>query len=218
MNRLTYCAAALALVAAPAVGHAAPAPKTVPTTLYMHGPSVVGEVDSVGWLGTATLGESPFTLDSAAPTSADAKSMSYVTVFNDKCTGQPMYPTFQGALAGKIVGDLTLSLHFLSAPATLTAQVWVDTEVYGCEANLGYIPPHAIVTFDVPAGESTVEVKIPRISEKKRTVRKQVIVMIHAPQVPAYEGQVGRIRYDSTATPSSVSFACVPIKGSKRCA
>ena len=216
MRRAVGIAAAAAVLVLSSVGHAAPARKPVPTTLFMHGPSAVGELDAVTWLAGLFPPQSPFTLDTTAPTGADSKSMSYTSVVNDQCTGVPFYPTFQGTMEGSIVGDLTLSLHFISAPAKLTAQVWVDTGLYQC--NLTYQQPHARVTFDVPAGESAVTVTIPNLASKKRSVRTGITVMILAPQVPAYEGQLGRIRYDSTATPSSVSFSCVPKKPATACA
>lgn len=215
MKRIAVAVACL--LALPGVGHAAAAPKATPVTMFMHGPTAVGEVDSAGWLLDLFPPQSPFTLDTTPPTGTTDKSMSYTSVFNDQCTGQPFYPTYQGKLAGTLSGDLTLSLHFLSAPAKLTAQVWVDTKLYGCDTNLEYVPPHSKVQFDVPAGQSSVKVTIPALTGKKRSVRTGITVMILAPQVPRYEGQVGRLRYDSAAYPSSVTFSCVPKKPAKSC-
>ncbi|HVE64883.1 MAG TPA: hypothetical protein VNB94_13920 [Mycobacteriales bacterium] len=196
-----------------APGHAAP--KGVPTALFMHGPSQLGEVDGAKWVAALTFAnESPLTMDAVKPTAAEGKSMSYVSVVNDACTGTPMYPTFVAKLDGSISSDLTLALHSLSAPGTYTARVWVDTAIFQC--NLEYVAPAAQAQFTLPAGESRAEVVVPAPS-RKRSVRKTITVMIFAPQVPAYGGQVGRLRYDAAATPSGLSFLCTPRKGRSSC-
>lgn len=197
-------------------GHAAPAAKAVPTALYMHGPSTLGEEDGVRWLATLQFpNESPLTLDAVPPTAAEGKSMSYVSAVNDVCTGVPMYPTFVAKLDGTIDSELALVLHSLSLPGKYTARVWVDTGIFQC--NLEYVSPAAQVEFTVPAGESRVEVVMPKLSTKKRSVRKTLTLMVFAPQVPAYAGQVGRLRYDAAATPSGVNFLCTPRKGRSAC-
>ncbi len=217
MKRLIVAVLVMTGVLAQVVaGHAAAPRRTVPTALYMHGPSQLGEQDGATWVAALTFDEeSPFTLDAVKPAAAQGKSMSYVSAVNDQCTGTPMYPTFVAQLDGTIDSELSLVLHSLSAPGTYTAQVWVDTGIFQC--NLEYVPPASQVKFTVPAGESRVEVVMPKLSTKKRSVRKTMTVMVFAPQVPAYAGQVGRLRYDAAATPSGVSFLCTPRKGRSSC-
>jgi len=142
-------------------GLAAPAPRSVPVALFLHGPSQLGEVDGVKWVAALTFAnESPLTMDAVKPTAAEGKSMSYVSAVNDVCTGTPMYPTFVAKLDGTIVGEPSMVLHSLSIPGTYTARVWVDTAIFQC--NLEYAPPASQVTFDLPAGESRVEVVMPK--------------------------------------------------------
>lgn len=134
---------------------------------------------------------------------------------NDVCTGVPFYPTFAGKLNGTIDGPVTLTLNSVSAPGTYTARIWTDTEIFQCNAE--YTPPAAEKEFDLPAGESTVKVVLPLPSKKDRDVAFQLTVMIYAPTVPAYRGQVGRLKYDGAAALSAASFACVPRRGHKTC-
>jgi hypothetical protein len=212
LSLLAICV--LALTAAPAA--AAPRPAGVRQTLYMHGPSQLGEQDAAAWLATLKFTKtSPFTLDTKKPQAAQAKSMGYASLLNDQCSGTPVYPTFQGALVGTLTSLPELDLHLLGAPGRLRAQIWIDTPMYMC--NLEYVSPVATVDFDVPAGQARVKVRFPKLSSR-RTARKQITVMILAPTVPAYSGQMGRLQYDGVSAASSMSFVCMPAKGRRSCA
>jgi hypothetical protein len=191
----------------------ADATSPVPTTLYMHGSSALGEQDGVNWVAS-TFTESALTLSATKPT-GDSKSMSYAGMVNDVCTGVPLYPTFAGKLNGTIAGPVRLTLSSLSAPGTYTARIWTDADIFQCNAD--YSPPVAEAEFDVPAGESTVKVDLPIASPRDRDVSVQLTVMVYAPTIPAYRGQVGRLRYDGVTTPSGASFVCTPRRGHKTC-
>jgi hypothetical protein len=203
----------LLLAALLATPTSASAGSQVATTLYMHGGAAVGEQDGIAWLAS-TFTESALTLSAARP-SGDSKSMSYAGMVNDVCTGVPFYPTFVGDVAGTITGSLTLTLHSVSAPGTYTARVWTDTGLFQCNAD--YVPPAGEVSFDLPAGQSTVKVVVPIPGKRDRVVDGTLTVMVYAPTVPAYRGQVGRLLYDGTSAASSVSFPCAPFKRHKTC-
>jgi hypothetical protein len=212
----------LALLSAVAVllvtGHAGAVPKPVASrvTMFMHGKSTLGEQDAAAWLATLKFTKtSPFTLDTKKPKGSQAKSMGYASLLNDQCSGTPVYPTFEGPLVGTVTSLPELDLHLVGAPGRLRAQVWIDTPMYMC--NLEYVPPVATVDFDVPAGQTRVKVKFPKMS-KRRTAKKQILVMILAPTVPAYSGQQGRLQYDAVGAASSMSFVCLPPAGRRTCA
>lgn len=206
-------------IASPAVAGKKKKVKPVKTTLYMHGQAPAGEADGLQWLADGAGPQSPMTLDTNEPTDPAPKSMNYFSpLLNDECTGLPLgFPTFTGPLAGTIVGDAKMTLHFASAPATIKARIWADVGAFSaCNSSAGenYIEPASEVDVEVPAGSNAVEVVFPKLKLKSTSF---VMIEVLALSGTDYKGQVGRLLYDSTATPSSITFNCIPVKG-KSCA
>jgi hypothetical protein len=186
--------------------------KPVETTLYMHGPSQFGEVDGVEWFAGGGAGMSPLTLDTNEPGAGQPKSMNYFSPpFNDQCTGLPLaFPTFNGDVTGTIVGDATLKLNFLSAPATgVLARIWADVPPFSA-CNDAYIEPASEVAFDIPAGRNEVEVVFEDLNLKSQSF---VLIEVLAMSGADWRGQTGRLLYDSADAASSFTFNCLPAKG-----
>lgn len=184
--------------------------KPVATTLYFHGSAPFGEADGVQWFADGT-GTPPGTLTPDEPTDAQPKSQNFFSpALNDQCTGLPLaFPTFQGSLEGKIVGDVKLFANFLSAPATVTARLWTDVPVFSC--NEAYVEPASEVQVDVPPGNNEVEIVFEDLDLPSQA---WVLVEILAPSGTDYRGQVGRLLYDSTSAATRLEFQCVPSSGS----
>jgi hypothetical protein len=199
---------AAGLLAAPAAARKKKKPKPVQTTMYMHGTAPLGEVDGVQWFADNT---NYTTMDGVEPTDPAPKSMNFFSpALNDQCTGLPLaFPTFVGDLQGTIKGDAKLALHFASAPGTVTARIWADIAPFS-QCNDAYVAPASEVQFDVPAGQNEVEVVFEKLNLKATSF---IMVEILVPSGPAYGGQIGRLLYDSTATPTSIEFGCVPAAG-----
>lgn len=189
--------------------------KPVKTTLYMHGQTPSGEVDGVQWFADGAGFQSPLTLDTTEPSDPMPKSMNYFNpALNDQCTGLPLgFPTFTGTLAGTIVGDAKMTLHFASAPAAIKARIWTDIAPFSA-CNENYIEPASEVDVDVPAGQNAVEVTFPKLKLK---AANSIMIEILALSGSDYRGQVGRLLYDSTAAPTSITFNCIPAAGAKTC-
>ena len=200
---------ASALVVAPA--EAKKKAKPVEHTLYLHGVNQFGEADGVQWFNDGAGPESVTTMSPEEPASGPPKSMNYFNPgLNDQCTGLPLaFPTFTTPVNGTIVGDATMKLHFLSAPATIQARIWTDIGAFvGC--NEAYVEPASEVDIEIPPGQSEVEVTFPKLKLKGTYL---LMVEILAYSGDAYEGQVGRLLYDSDTTASSITFDCVPGAG-----
>ncbi len=198
----------LVLVASMAtVSEAKPKAKPVKTTLYMHGNYPVGEVDGADWLANATP---PMAMDPNEPTDAQPKSMTFFNpALNDQCSGLPLgFATWVGPLAGTITGDAKLTAHFVSAPGTIKARIWVDTPVFSC--NDAFIPPAAEVDVTLPAGPGSVEIVFPKLKLKGTY---NIMIELLAYSGADYKGQVGRVLYDSTSYATSLEFMCTPAKG-----
>lgn len=221
MKKLVVLALAMGLVAGSMLPAAAGKKKAKPveTTMYMHGVAPFGEADGAQWFADGAGPQSPMTLDGEEPSGAAPKSMNYFSpALNDQCTGLPLaFPTFTGSLNGTMVGDAKMTLHFASAPAKVTARLWTDVGAFtGCNSSAGenYIEPASEVQVDVPGGNSSVEVVFPGLKQKAvGSIMIEVLVLSGSD----YKGEVGRLLYDSTGTPSNIVFGCVPPKGAKSC-
>ena len=199
------------LIAAPA--SAKKKAKPVATTLFMHGPTTVGEVDGGVWAADG-FGPTPFTLDGVEPTDPIPDSMGLANpALNDQCTGLPLgFPSFVGNLTGTIKGDAKIIANFVSAPGTVTARIWADVPVFTC--NDAYIEPASEVDVELPSGQGEVEIVFPDLNLK---VGSFINIEILAYGGTEYKGQLGRLLYDSPSAPSRIEFNCVPAGKAKSC-
>jgi hypothetical protein len=205
--------AALALVSGlimvsllPSAGAAAP--KTVKTTLYLHGNTPVGE----GAEAAVNLSDGlEMKLDTTPPTDPAPKSYNFNNpVGNDKCSGNStFFPTWNGDLAGTIVGDVTWTAHFVSPPSQVIARIWTDTPISSC--NESYIEPAKEVIVDIPAGRNAVDIVFPKL-KLKAGANIMVELLQRSPS------KQGRVLYDATGFESALTFNCIPPKGAKTCA
>ncbi len=223
MRKLLIVALTAGLVAASLTTPAAAGKKKakpVETTLFMHGQAPFGEVDGAQWFADGLGAQSPMTLDTEEPSGALPKSMNFFSpLLNDECTGLPLgFPTFTGALAGTIVGNAKMTLHFASAPSTIKARLWTDVGAFaGCNSSAGenYIEPASEVDVVVPPGQSSVEVVFPKLKQK---AAGSIMIEVLALSGSDYKGQVGRLLYDAPSAATNIVFDCIPAKGSKTCA
>ncbi|HVF53324.1 MAG TPA: hypothetical protein VNC78_06910 [Actinomycetota bacterium] len=199
----------LTCVASPALAakKKKPAAKPVATTLYMHGNYPAGEVDGVDWLANSVP---PMSMDTTPGSEPFPRSMTiFNPLLNDQCSGIPLaFPTWVGNITGTIVGDAKITAHFLSAPGTITARIWVDTPVMSC--NDAYIPPASEVDFALPSGQGSVEIVFPNL---KLTAQANVMIEILSYSGTGYKGQVGRVLYDSASAETKLEFSCIPASG-----
>jgi hypothetical protein len=188
--------------------------KAVATTLYLHGRAPVGEADLPDtW--TSSLW---FAMDPTEPADPTPKSMfvtNYVGGPNTACSGNGLLPTWKGALAGAVKGDLTVTLHTVATPATaLNVELFPDGSG-GCDSDLGstgYAPPAAAATVDVPPGPGVTEVKFENVNFKAAA---SLVMMLSIGNGP-HPGQV-RVLFDGADYGSKIEFKCVPSSG-KKCA
>jgi hypothetical protein len=188
---------------------AARKPKPVATTLYMHGTLPVADLTE--WLTGAANGTHRM-MDATEPAAGAPKSQSFSFVAgNLQCTGNELFPSWEGKIAGKLASDVTIKANFVSAPTTVTARVWIDVPFGSCtSSNTGatdFQPPVAEVTVDVPPGSNEVEIVLEGLKGKK--AKFSMIVQLHQ---TSPTGQ-GRILYDSADFASRVEFKCIPASG-----
>jgi hypothetical protein len=203
------------------VGFAGPAQakkaKPVVTTLFLHGSAPLGEGDS----NAANNEFQP--MDTAEPEGGQDKSKqitNYLVGPNVQCAGNTLFPVWSGTVKGKIVGDMKLTFSAAGTPGTVLIRVWPDI-AEGPLCNEMMPEPAGEVEASLPAGEGTVEAVIPKVNfTAKSTLMVQVSPVILV-DIPDPGGSLlspffARILYDSTASPSSLEFTCIP-KG-KTCA
>ncbi|MDQ3957670.1 MAG: hypothetical protein M3273_05035 [Actinomycetota bacterium] len=214
MKKFVIVGLAAGLVAASLAGPAVAKkkPKPVPVTMYMHGAQPLGEIDGAQWAADGFGAKSYTTLDTTEPSGAQPKSQFYGNpALNDQCSGLPLgFPTFTGDFAGTIVGDAKLTIHTAGAPGKIIARIWGDVGAFTA-CNDAYIPPTSEIEVDVPAGQGEVEAVFPGLNLKASTM---ILIEILTPSGTDAAGRpVGRLLYDSTATPSRIEFSCIPASG-----
>lgn len=178
--------------------------KAVPTTLYFHGESPSGELDSAPGLVDLV---SFMRMDTDEPTGSEPRSKGYVWS-NYLCAGNRLHPVWVGDVTGRIVGDLKMTFTNVSAPQEVDIRIWND--VYAQLCNADYQDPAATVTVAIPAGQSVVEVTIPNVSF---ITQGRLMVQISPTNVVTDVPGLGRVLYDSVDADSRIEFSCIPKKG-----
>lgn len=179
--------------------------RAVPTTLYFHGSTPSGEVDSAGGLIDLTTF---MVMDPVPPTESQSRSKGYVWS-NYQCAGNRLHPVWVGDVSGKIVGDIKLTFTSASAPQSIDVRVWPDLFAQACNAD--YRKPAADVTVEVPAGHGVVEVDIP---SKGFVAYRGLMIQLSPTSVGTDTPGLGRMFYDSTEAESRIEFKCIPQRGS----
>lgn len=202
-----------ASLAGPAI--AAKKAKAVPTTLYLHGTTAVGEVDNYPLVASATY----MKMDTTEPSGAEPKSKfftNYVGGPNTECAGNDFFPVWVGDVAGTIKGDVKVTFNTIASPGgVVDVQVWPDVASQLCtNETLGafdYPEPAGQVRVDIPAGPGSVEAVIEGVNF---TAGSKLMLQL----TPAIDKPfVGRALYDSTSYVSKIEFSCTPARGAKAC-
>lgn len=186
----------------------------VATTLYMHGNMPVGDgLEFVNGVQNATN----MKMDPTEPAAGAPKSMSFsLPVGNEQCAGNDLFPSWSGTVTGKLASDLKMTAHFVAAPSTITARVWLDVPFGSCTSSTAGVadfkPPVAEVQVEVPAGHNEVVIDFPGLKGKK--VQSIMVVELHTNSPTAQ----GRVLYDSADMATRLEFACIPAKGATSCA
>jgi hypothetical protein len=212
MRRVSAMVLVLGLVFGAVTSAQAKKSKPVKATLYLHGTETLGEVDLAN-----NFGASYNKMSTAEPTGEAPKSLQFTTwtgdpaMWND-CAGSYLLPVWTAPVSGRVVGDIKVTLHTLSAPRAVTVQVWPDLMTQTCASNDvsqgDYPTPAAEATVDLPAGPGVSEVVLEKVNFK--AVAALTVMILPNGPVP------GRVLYDSPDFASSLEFSCIP-KSGKTC-
>ena len=188
--------------------------KPIAYTYYFHGTETIGEIDAMNNLSAFTYSQMDATeLSDPAPKSM--QFVDYVVGPNSDCAGNYLYPVWRGPVAGRIVGDLKVTFHTVSAPRTIDVRVWPDISAQACAGNDlvegNYPAPAAEQSVVLPAGPGMTEVIFEGVNFT--AVGSFMIQLTPPPGEP----MPGRVFYDSADYASGVEFTCIPAKGSKTC-
>ena len=186
-----------------------PAPQPVPVSLYFHGTEAAGEADIANNAQTGAI----LPMDTTEPTGSPSKSfpiLDAVATPNEACSGSPLFPSWQGALTGRVKGDVTVTFNTAGSAGSVDVELFVDAGPLSC--NDTYIEPAAEVTVDLPPGTGTVEAVIPGADFPVGSI---LTVMINPRNLDA--PAAGRILYDSPTDASRVELTCIPAAGATTC-
>lgn len=225
MRKFMIGALAVGLVAG-ALALPATAGKAKPQaiTFYLHGPYALGEVDHAETAANTAQGvpDGFQTMDTTEPADSAPDSMgltNYVRGPNRNCSGNALFPTWQGKLVGKVNGDMKVYLNSLAGPATnVIVEVFPDS-LGGCDSvtgSTGYVPPVASAEATLVPGTGETEVVLKGVKFKSLS---HVVIMVtpvsaDAAGQPALDpASQGRVLYDSADFASRVEFSCTPTSG-----
>ncbi|HUR13254.1 MAG TPA: hypothetical protein VM097_02045 [Mycobacteriales bacterium] len=219
MKRTPVLLAAVALVAS-GLGHDAIAatkkkpapPKPVTMNWFLHGATANGNSDMLQG-DTAYL-----PMDATAPSGASVKEVllfGAIASPNSECTAGPLLPSWTGTASGTLQGKVTVSFYARSTPGNAIVRVF-NVNDGGC--NDAYTPPVAEATVALPTSPTaslvTVTLPVSRAAKLAGALTLQII----EGQTSGFEGpQVSGVSYDSTTTPSKITFTCLPKIGKKTC-
>lgn len=184
-------------------------PKLIPTTLYMHGATPLGEIDN----NPATTTYLP--MDSSEPAGGQPKSqqiLNYGAGPNTQCAGNNLFPVWVGDVSGQIAGDMKMTIHSLTNGGQVEIRVWADVNEILC--NEAYPTPQASGIADLAAGQGEVEATLGILAPF--SVTNVLMVQVSPAGVPG-STLFGRMLYDSADAASSLTFGCAPPKGQKTC-
>lgn len=209
ITRLAAVGLAAALVAAPLspATAAKKKPKPVQTKLLFHGSMPFGEIESRA--NGAYLPMTPAEAGGSEPKSYQ------VTNFgggpNTQCAGNMYFPVWVGPVAGKIVGDIKVTLHAISSGGTVDVRVWPDVNSLLCDSAatgaMEYVEPATSATVSLPPGHGAIEVVLPNT---EFTAQALMMVQVTPVIIPPF---FSRVLYDTAEFSSGVEFACIPARG-----
>lgn len=214
---------ALVGIAALAGGIAQPAfagtsAKPVTGTFFFHsvnnGGTGNGNVNALAGGGTGTL-----PMDATKPTGTSDQEYGTFGAANNpnhKCVGNSltMHPTWTGTAAGTLTNQVTVEFYARSTPGNATVQLFTDiSDEVLCNAGFPSAVGEATVALPVSPsfGKVTAVLKL----SKPVLVKSGFTIMITTEDVAT--PQASDIAFDSSASPSGVTFTCLPNKGKKTC-
>jgi hypothetical protein len=215
MKKALVLALVVALAAASLAAPTAAAAKKKSGTvkLFFHGTEVVGEVDLLNNFAVSYNQMDPKKPEGSAPKSVNGIFwVGDPQLWND-CAGMYGLPVWVGQVSGKVIGDMKLTLHTLSAPRQMEIEIWPDVASMQCKTNDlsegAYPKPAASARVDIPAGHNANKIVLKGVNFKAKSN-----ILIQFTSV----GPAGpRLFFDAADYASSVEFKCIAPKGKSSC-
>ena len=220
MKKLLVFTVLAGLMLTPLSAFAGKKAKPVPTKLFFHGSTVIGENDSIAVVNDVFL-----PMDSTEPSGAEPKSKQIVNGIvtpNTQCAGNNLFPVWSGQLAGTVKGDVKVTFSAVGTPGPVSVRIWPDVNSLLCNSatsgSTDYPEPAGEVIVDLPPGEGTVEAVMKGVNFKAIGSMMVQISPVVAADIPDPGGAVltpfvSRVLYDTPDFASSVEFTCIPAKG-----
>lgn len=219
---LVAAAAVLAVGASPALAKpkakAAPTPKPVTTTYFFHSVnnSGTGNGNVNGLVGDA---KGILPMDATKPTGTtdqDYGTFGAASNPNHSCYGNPLtqHPSWRGSAVGTLTGKLTVEFYARSTPGKAVVQLFRDVPDEQ-QCNDAFPAVEAETTVDLPSSPGFTKVTAVLTLSKPLVVKQGFSLMFTTES--AATPQATDIGFDSTTSPSGVTWTCLPNAGKKTC-
>lgn len=207
--------AALAVAAHPAL--AAKAPKPVTQTMWLHGTEQLGNVEV---LNSNEL----LVMDTKKPTGTSDRQYPFfgaVASPNTACAGSFFFPNWAGTVRGDLVGKVTVKFWAQGSPTSqVRVQLFDNGATTQCDSDTSKNYPGVLgeTTVAMPTKQSPDLVTAVIPIQGKATVHGSLNLQIIVDDLSGLAApQVGVVTYDSSASPSSITFTCIPKPGRTTC-
>jgi hypothetical protein len=215
--------ATLTALTAQQAGAATKPVKPITSTFYLHGTNTLGEQDHTLLTG------SPLPMNKTKPSGSTDKGkllMDYVAGPNTQCTANGAFAVWVGDTVGTLTGKVTVTFFTQNNPGALVdVRLFVDGDADLCTSDTGTAEyPGATAEklgYALPATGGKTTLTFPVTAKGKAAMAHGTLVLEISPtHLPAPKGiypEATRVLYDSTVSPSSVTFTCTPKAGKKTC-
>jgi hypothetical protein len=160
------------------------------------------------------------TMNASKPTGTSDKDFVFFGALatpNTACAGSPLFPNWVGAAKGRIIGTMTVSFYARSTPsASAVVQVFPDVATQACNADMPVAIGEAVVPLTAGASSVLHTVKIP-VSGKGKVLGGLTVQIAPGTTAGLPGPQISGVGYDSTVSPSAITFTCLPAAGSSTC-
>lgn len=216
MKRSTITTLAIAVLSVGVAHPASSAAPPVTSTYYFHG---TGNGNGSALQAVVGGGGGVLPMNSVKPTATSDSEYGTFGAANNpnhKCYGNAltMHPTWMGAASGMLTNKVVVSFYARSSPGKATIQLFADAgDAVACNASFPTVVAETTVALPASPGFQLVTATLTLTKPVK--VKSSFSIQFETEDVAT--PQASDIGFDSAASPSHVTWSCLPKPGKATC-